>query len=337
MAWLFSMAEAMASRRVDSFFTCTPSASATEGAARGAVRVARSFLRILPPGPVPVTCERSIPASAASFRATGDARTPLLCPLPPSVVPPFRPGRGGDSETPSLLAGSTPPDPVSSFPTTVPDSACVVSRGCEGAPGAVAGAGAALVLIRATISPTLTTCPFTRVISTTTPATGEGMSVTTLSVSTTARASPAFTLCPGATFSSTTVPSVRPSPISGNRNSNNPASRLIGHHLSRFGHHPLGADEIVPLASGHGVDHVGSRQARGRSFQAVERLLHDGGHQLGGHPETLRTLVHGEEPAGFSYRFHNGARVERVDRAQVDELDRPALRREGRARLARLD
>ena len=92
---------------------------------------------------------------------------------------------------------------VSSLPTTVPASAWG-ARGRRLAVGAPrqpqTGAGAALVRMRATTSPTLTTCPLTRDISTTTPSTGEGISVTTLSVSTTARASPAFTLWPGGHF-----------------------------------------------------------------------------------------------------------------------------------------
>jgi len=56
MAWLFTIAPAIASRRVESFFTSIPLAagSVTEGAARGAFRVARSFFNIRPPGPVPV-------------------------------------------------------------------------------------------------------------------------------------------------------------------------------------------------------------------------------------------------------------------------------------------
>ena len=77
-----SMAEAIASRSVERRWICLPSAggSAIPGAARGTVRVPRSLFKMRPPGPVPVICERSIPASAASFRATGDARTPVVSP-----------------------------------------------------------------------------------------------------------------------------------------------------------------------------------------------------------------------------------------------------------------
>ncbi len=71
-----------------------------------------------------------MPASAASFRATGDARTFVDrgLPLPaatvaaaPVTAAPFPPARGGGEI--SVLGGSTPPEPVSSLPTTVPSSA----------------------------------------------------------------------------------------------------------------------------------------------------------------------------------------------------------------------
>src|SRR5512133_3308484 len=49
-----------------------------------------------------------------------------------------------------------------------------------------------------------------------TPSRGEGMSVTTLSVSIFTSGWPTFTAVPLSTYHSTTMPSVSPSPISGN-------------------------------------------------------------------------------------------------------------------------
>ena len=50
------------------------------------------------------------------------------------------------------------------------------------------------------------------------PSLGEGIAVTTLSVSIVTRGSPIFTACPFSTCHSTITPSSRPSPISGNLN-----------------------------------------------------------------------------------------------------------------------
>ena len=73
----------MASRVVESFFR--PRTAARAGLR---LRAARSFLRILPPGPFLGRRRGRFPASAASFRATGEARIePVRGPPQPSIAP----------------------------------------------------------------------------------------------------------------------------------------------------------------------------------------------------------------------------------------------------------
>ena len=190
-------------------------------------------------------------------------RPSAACPFPVA-------GRRAGARRPSLLEGRRSPNPMSSLPTTEPAScaggACAALAALAGPDGS-----GALVLIRATISPTFTTWPFTRVISTTTPSTGEGMSVTTLSVSTTASGFPRLHALPRGHLQLDDGAFGETLPDVGEMELEQPVSRLIAHHLSRFRHHLLRADQVVPLPARHGVDHVGARKARRRRLQADRR------------------------------------------------------------------
>ena len=62
-----------------------------------------------------------------------------------------------------------------------------------------------------------------------------------------------------------------------------------------------------------------------RCLEEVEALLGEPGGDLGAVAGEARRLVHDDRAAGAAYRLAHGRVVERRQRAQVDDLDVPAL------------
>ncbi len=107
----------------------------------------------------------------------------------------------------------TTPAPSSSTASTLVGSA----TGFEASSTAASPANPS-ISISTSAAPTLIISPIFPNLAAITPFFGDGIAVTTLSVSIVTRESPIFTLCPFSTCHSTIVPSSKPSPISGNLN-----------------------------------------------------------------------------------------------------------------------
>ena len=232
MALLLSILEASARRSVERGCTRPPLRAPAAGGLP--LAAAMSLRSTRPPGPVPWTAARSMPCRAASLRATGEALTGW--PWPGAVVPAVTGGPAGAASRPSRLGGSSAEVAVSSFPTRERSSSMPASP-----PSESGSSSSSTARVRPTwmISPSLTPK------LTSVPSRGEGMSATTLSVSTTARVWPCFTRCPGRTFSSSTLPSASPSPMSGKANS----KRFLG----LIGQHPFGFRRSARSGSGSGA------------------------------------------------------------------------------------
>ena len=225
MALLFSILEASARRSVER--GCTRAAGAP--AARRCPRPRAMSLRSTrPPGPVPWTPARSMPRWAASLRATGEAVHTWLGPA--RRIPPRhgRGRRGRRRDAPFPARGQLRGGCGFQFP----DQGALRVRA-----GGLLPAPPARVTAR--VRPTWMISPSLTPKLTSVPSRGEGMSATTLSVSTTARVWPCFTRWPGRTFNSSTLPSASPSPMSGKANSKR-FSGLIAQDPLGLGHDLLG-------------------------------------------------------------------------------------------------
>ena len=181
---------------------CRPSRS--DAAARCA---SRSALVTRPPMPVPATWATSIPCSSAMRRTTGDerARSSSIS----SAIAPLGRSAAGDaavadrvSRSPSAVQRSAPPVVAS-----------VVSAGAP-APGD-RSAPAPASSIRQRPAPTGTVVSGSTRISTRTPATGDGISALTLSVTTSSSGSYLSTRSPIRLRQFPIVPSVTLSPSCG--------------------------------------------------------------------------------------------------------------------------
>ena len=158
---------------------------------RCAMKSSTSLRDTRPPSPVPSICEMSIPFSPASLRTAGVART---------------------SERSGPAAGTR----VSrGFAAAAGGSAGAAACGCGGADGAVAAASPSAVSKIARRVPIGTVWPSWTFTSLSVPATGEGISVFTLSVCTSTRRSYLLTFSPGCFSHFPIVPSVTDSPSLG--------------------------------------------------------------------------------------------------------------------------
>src|SRR5580658_516104 len=150
---------------------------------------------IRPPGPEPVTFDRSIPRSLANRRRYGDATT-----RPAAGVP--EAGGGGVAEGGGGPFGGA--------------GAAEVAGAGDFAEGAVPPGSGSMVT---SIPPTLTFSPTCAWILAMTPFFGEEISTFALSVSTLTRGASSAIGSPSFTNHWTTSPSATPSPMSGRRNS----------------------------------------------------------------------------------------------------------------------
>src|SRR5262245_20515512 len=154
-----------------------------------------SFLVTRPPEPVPGTRPGSIPCSAAIFRTTGETNAASSEPAGGSGSGAFLGAAGRGGEAGAALGGSA-------------------FAGAGRGSFAVAAAPAS-VSITATTWLTGTVSPSLFLISTRTPAAGEGISASTLSVEISNSGSSLWTLCPIALIHFVIVPSAIDSPIWG--------------------------------------------------------------------------------------------------------------------------
>src|SRR5579859_4709261 len=295
--------------------TGTDAAGGAEGGTGGAERLAalgaRSFSRIRPPGPVPVTVTRSMPRSAANRRMYGAAR--------------YRedPGAAGGEGGLGGGAEATGPGP----------------GGAAG--GAVAAAapadGAAPVTSMVTsAAPTLTFSPSWAWIFRTLPVFGDGISTLALSVSTETRAASSRIVSPSWTNQRTTSPSATPSPRSGNRNSYSMAPLRLG-RLHRFGDRVPDARRVrqVQILLGVGERRIEAGDPGDGGLERVEGLLSQDGGDLGAVPAEPGRLMDDHSPSGLLHRGEDRRGVDRDQGPKVDELGGNAVGLEPPARLGR--
>src|SRR5215211_4285501 len=181
-----------------------------------------SSRRTRPPEPLPWTWRRSTSCSRASRRTSGDTPAAAV-PLPPALVAArscldlaagLASGSGSASASSSPASGSAPAASSASAPAPPSGGsslACSRSAGCSSA----AGAAASPPPITASSAPTSTVSSACTLMVFRTPATGEGTSVSTLSVETSNSGSSAWTSSPSCFSQRVMVPSVIDSPSSG--------------------------------------------------------------------------------------------------------------------------
>ena len=184
------MAVAIASRMVESL--C---ASRAVGRRRAARRPGREILLEDPSARARARDAAEVDARFGRELARHGGCAHLRCGAVPALpLPP----RMRERQSPRCWAGAHPPEPCRAVPTTVPDSD-VTSRlplagaAAQGRPRR----GRRAVLMRATISPTCTTWPFTMGSSTTSPPRGRASPSRPCPSPRWPGSRPGFTCCPG--------------------------------------------------------------------------------------------------------------------------------------------
>ena len=193
---------------------------------------------IRPPGPLPAIVAGSRPCSFTSRRTTGDSSTPAAfpvgyglggrsgrsgrrrCRLGSRRPPRPRAARPAAAPVPASLQALAPPRPERAparVPARLGAGAAASAAGLLGGAASSAGAGAAAGAApesptTAMTVPTSTVSPSGTRISVSTPATGDGTSVSTLSVDTSNNGSSAATVSPTDLNHCVMVPSVTVSP-----------------------------------------------------------------------------------------------------------------------------
>src|SRR5215218_8039457 len=239
---------------------------------RCSTNASTSSRRTRPPLPLPLTWLRSTSCSRASRRTSGDtpaAALPSPLPLPDRAAALSRPGR---SLAAGRASGSSPwswsASPACSASAPAPSSAvsCLACSRPAGASSASPAAGASASPpppppITASSAPTSTVSSAWTLIDWRTPETGEGTSVSTLSVEISNRGSSASTWSPSCLSQRVIVPSVIDSPSSGIL-----IGVAIGHRLPGL----LAGSELVEAASGK--RHVGLADGFGQGRVGVDEL-----------------------------------------------------------------
>src|SRR3990170_707280 len=285
--------------------TAGTAAGAGAAGAGGAAAASTSFFVIRPPVPVPCTRARSTPCSAASLRTSGDR----IC------------DRGPRSGSFAACAEAVTGAEVAE----------------AGATDTRAPAPAASPSITANSVPTDTVAPSGTRILVSVPEATDGTSVSTLSVEISNSGSSSSTVSPPAFSHFRIVPSTTVSPSWGIFTDvmgppGSPRRELV-HGIEDVGY--LRQVRVLE-GGGEGDRHVRRRQAHDRRVEVLEGLLGDHRGDLGADAEEPVTLVQHEGAAGLRHRLEHGLRVERLDRAQVHDLGRDALRREHLRGLERL-
>jgi hypothetical protein len=161
-----------------------------------------SFFVTRPPEPVPGTWAGSMPCSAAIRATTGEMNDlPFSAPV---------------SSTLSVGGASGWASSEAPWPSLAAAPAASAAGWVAGSGGCAAGAAApASPPMRARTVPTSTVCPSSTRISLTTPAAGDGTSVSTLSVEISSSVSSASIVSPTCLFHFVMVPSETETPICG--------------------------------------------------------------------------------------------------------------------------
>src|SRR3990172_313159 len=255
--------------------------------------------------PVPVTCEKSTAWSSASLRTSGE-RIWLRGP------PPIGGATGSRTST-----GSS--DSISARP----GSSWAISSFSSGG-GAAFGRAASGSSIKASSVPTATVSPSLTRIRTSTPSSGEGTSVSTLSVEISNSSSSRATCSPSFFNHLMIVPSMTVSPICGMvtdvviRPPLSPRCELF-HRLDHVGRL---RQERVLEGGGEGHRHVRRRQAHHRRVEVLERLLRDLRCHFGADPEEPVALVQYQRAPRLLDRSQHGLGVHRIHGPKIDDLDR---------------
>src|SRR5256885_9008791 len=159
------------------------------------------------------------------------------------------------------------------------------------------------------------------------PATGDGISVFTLSVWTSTRRSYLFTLSPGCFSHFPIVPSVTDSPSLGIFSSKAMTLPLVrgqlahlGRDLRRVGHEPVFLCFVVRHRG-----HLRATDAHHRGIQIAERLLRDQRGDLGARAEHAVVLIHDQTLSGLPRFPKHRLHVKRAEAAEVYDIDRETL------------
>src|SRR5215204_6664654 len=286
-----------------------------------------SFLVTRPPVPVPGISAISTPCSSAIRRTTGEERVRRS--VSASSISP-RPG-------PSLSARATArclSVSCAAAWASVGESAATFSCGGASAAGeSPSSATSAISVPTSTVEPSETR-NFSIV-----PATGEGNSALTLSVSTSARGSSISTSSPSDLSQRVMVPSVTLSPSCGivTGLATTPSCLLrfdrpggdVGGHVGLVARqlehgllYPLGRrQEVLHHRSGEGRRrHVGGAEAHHRPVQPLEGLLGDEGRDLPRVRSGQVGLGDHQRLAGLLRRIEDGLLVQRIQRPRLHYL-----------------
>src|SRR4051794_23546586 len=338
------------------------------GEAAGAAVAARTSAYVIrPPSPVPATVARSIPRSRASLRTIGDKmleRGPrsgigadgdaaVACAGTCCACGAGWGGWGGGAACVGGGGGSAGGAGPAARPSPAagrawggggPASggAAVPAAAFSSAAGAAWGADAPLPLapepssISITAVPTGTVAPSATKSFVTVPATGDGTSVSTLSVEISNNGSSALTSSPSALSHFKIVPSTMVSPSCGIWIDVTTASSPRGQTVDRgLDVGDLRQERVLERGrERHGV--VRRCEPNHRRVQMLERLLRDDRGDLRTYPEEVERLVQHQRARRLLDRPDHGLLVDRIHRPQVDDLDGYAASGEGVRRLQRL-
>src|SRR6202035_3072398 len=201
-----------------------------------------------------------------------------------------------------------------------------------------------------------TVCPSPTLISFRTPAEGDGISASTLSVEISNSGSSRSTLSPGFFSHLVMVPSKMLSPIWGITMSTamcvswKPTNFQTGtacralqlnssvlRQLSRCVHDLVGVRQEVFLERGR-VRHrrVERSHAKHRTIEIAERFLAQNRRNFAGDAARLRVFVNDEDAIRLLYRLQNRLFIERKQGAQVDHFDLDAFFRQRLGRFERI-
>src|SRR6266550_4474195 len=257
---------------------------------------------ILPPLPVPAICARSRSCSFASRRTSGERicergpRSGTVAAAAAAAAGAAAAGAaagaaGGEADDPSEEAAPPAGSPAGPVVGAAPEAG-EEAASPEAAPSPEAAAPASEISISAV--PTGTVAPSSTRIFVTVPATGEGTSVSTLSVEISNRGSSRATASPSRLSHFRIVPSTIVSPSCGIwidvTSSSSPAGQPVDGRLD------VGdlRQERVLQRRREGDRHVGRRQPDDWRIQVFEGLLGDHGRHLRPDPEEPVRLVQDE-------------------------------------------
>src|SRR5829696_8241771 len=294
-----------------------------------------SFLVTRPPVPVPGISVISTPCSSARRRTTGEERVRRRVSASSISARPSPSARAAVRSL-SLSCATGWASVPEAGNSSVGASAAVFS--CGGA----SAAGESLSPARATSTisvPTSTVVPSETRNFSIVPATGEGSSALTLSVSTSARGSSISTSSPSALSQRVMVPSVTLSPSCGivTGLATTPSCLLrfdrpggeVGGHVGLVARqlehgllYPLGRrQEVLHHRSGEGRRrHVGGAEAHHRPVQPLEGLLGDEGRDLPRVRSGQVGLGDHQRLAGLLRRIEDGLLVQRIQRPRLHYL-----------------